>query len=145
MSVFVDTGVFYAQHDEDAGRHEEATAAMRRVVEGEFGRPLTTDYVYSETVTLALSRFSDPDTALGAGDRVLGRNGYPDVVNLVVVDSDLFDAATDLHRRYSDQGLSFADATTVALVERRDVDRVLAFDDDFDGLVNRIDPSSVDS
>lgn len=61
MSVFVDTGVFYAHHDEDAPRNDSASTAMEAVVDGEFGQLLTSDYVYDETVTLALSRFEDPE------------------------------------------------------------------------------------
>ena len=34
MSVFVDTGVFYAHHDTDAERHEAAVEAFDRVLEG---------------------------------------------------------------------------------------------------------------
>ena len=39
--------------------------------------------------------------------------------------------------------MSFTDATTVALAERRGIDRVLSFDDDFDGIVPRLDPATV--
>jgi hypothetical protein len=46
----------------------------------------------------------------------------------------------DAFRRYNDQELSFTDAVTVALCERRGIDAVLSFDDDFDGLVERVEP-----
>jgi predicted nucleic acid-binding protein len=39
--------------------------------------------------------------------------------------------------------LSFTDATTVALVERHGIDAVLSFDDDFDGIVERVDPADL--
>lgn len=32
MSVFVDTGVFYADHDLAASRHEDAAQALRTVI-----------------------------------------------------------------------------------------------------------------
>jgi predicted nucleic acid-binding protein len=54
-----------------------------------------------------------------------------------------FESAVKTFERYDDQPLSFTDATTVALVERHDVDRVLAFDDDFDGIVDRLPPEHV--
>lgn len=71
MSCFVDTGVFYAHHDGDSPRHDVASAAMEAVIDGHFGRLVTSDYVYDETVTLVLSRFSDPVQAREAGDRIL--------------------------------------------------------------------------
>lgn len=61
-------------------------------------------------------------------------------MQLAFVGRETFNAAVDTFQRYDDQGLSFTDATTVTLVERRDVDHVPTFDDDFDGLVDRIDP-----
>lgn len=35
------------------------------------------------------------------------------------------------------------DATSIALCRRHDVDAILSFDDDFDGLVDRLDPADV--
>lgn len=144
MSVIVDTGVLYAYHDEDANRHEVALEAMKAVVSGKFGRPIVTDYIYGETVTLTLSNTSDPARAVDVGDRLLGRDGNQAIFDLVVVDRTLFETARETHSRYSDQGLSFADAVSVALVERGDADRLLAFDDDFDGVVERVDPQYVE-
>lgn len=49
----------------------------------------------------------------------------------------------EIFERYDDQDLSFTDATIVALVRRHDIDCILSFDDDFDGLVDRVDPSTI--
>lgn len=143
MSVFVDTGVFYAHHDRDSGRHETSRAAFERVLDGELGRPYTSDYVYDETVTLMRSRTGDVRDAIGVGRRIRGVEDSPDVVGLLHVSEDAFAAAVDVFERYDDQPLSFTDATTVALVDRHDVDSVLSFDDDFDGVVDRIAPADL--
>jgi len=45
--------------------------------------------------------------------------------------------------RDDDQELSFTDATTVALAERHGIDRVLSFDDDFNGIAPRLDPATL--
>lgn len=52
-----------------------------------------------------------------------------------------FDDAIRILPRSPDRALSFTDATTVALVRARGIDHVLSFDDDLDGLVDRVDPS----
>nr|WP_281244049.1 PIN domain-containing protein [Halobiforma haloterrestris] len=62
---------------------------------------------------------------------------------MVRVSAVIFDDAVDLFERYDDQALSFTDATTVALCRRHGIDAVMSFDDDFDGIVERIDPESV--
>ena len=57
MSVFVDTGVFYAHHDTDASRHGVAVAALNGVLrDAAYGRVLTSDDVYDEVVTLTHRR-----------------------------------------------------------------------------------------
>ncbi|MFC7076964.1 hypothetical protein [Haloarcula halophila] len=47
------------------------------------------------------------------------------------------------HETYADHELSFTDATTVVLVEQHDIDAVPSFDDDFDGIVDRLEPTAV--
>jgi len=143
MSVFVDTGVFYADHDRGAPRHDVADAAMDALYRGEVGQPFTSDYVYDETVTLTLKRSGRFEAARAVGDRIQGAGEFVDAVSLVHVTPALFDTAVDAFERYDDQQLSFTDATTVALVEDRDIDAVLSFDDDFDGIVERIDPEDL--
>lgn len=39
MTVLVDTGVLYADHDTDATRHEAASSALEAVYDGEYGLP----------------------------------------------------------------------------------------------------------
>lgn len=139
MSVVLDTGVLYAHHDTDAPRHETAQAAMRAVAEGAYGRPYVTDHIYDETVTLTQARTGRHEDATLVGRHL--RDG--DLFRLVVCDRTLFESAVAVFERYDDHGLSFTDATTIALLEDRGIDHVLAFDDDFDGIVNRLDPAEI--
>lgn len=141
MSVIIDTGVFYAVQNERAANHDAAEAALSRVFTGEFGRPYTTDYVYDETLTLVRERTNSFREASTVSSRILGRNEYPDIIEVIHVSETLFDRAVATFERYHDHSLSFTDASTIALVEERDFDAVLAFDDDFDGLVRRLDPN----
>ena len=143
MSVFIDTGVFFAQHDEAAARHETATTAMQAVLEGRFGKPYTSDYVVDEAITLTRKRTGNYEDARAIGQRILGRGNYPDRIELMTVTPDLFENTLDTFAMYSDHSLSFTDASTITVVERNDLDGVLSFDDDFDGLVERIDPATV--
>jgi hypothetical protein len=143
MSVFVDTGVFYAHHDTDASRHAVGVTALDRVLRSaEHGRVMTTDYVYDEVVTLTHRRTGRIADAIEVGRRIRG-DGYPDAVELLHSSPILFDDAVETYERYDDHGFSFTDAMTVAMIERHDVDAVLSFDDDFDGVVDRLAPESL--
>lgn len=141
MTVLVDTGVLYADHDEDATRYEHARRAIDAALGGQYGQPFVSDYLYDETVTLTLQRAASFEAARTIGRRIRGVGDYPDAFELVHLTESDFDAAVETFEQYHDQSLSFTDATTIALVERRGFDGVLSFDDDFDGLVERFDPA----
>ncbi|WP_331235257.1 type II toxin-antitoxin system VapC family toxin [Natronorarus salvus] len=143
MSVFVDTGVFYAHHDRDVPGHVSATNALEHLVSGRHGRLYTSDYVYDETVTLARTRTGRSDDAKAVGDGIRGADPYPDTIELLHLTEELFGRSILLFERYDDHALSFTDASTVALTEYHGIDRVLSFDEDFDGLVDRLDPTEV--
>lgn len=143
MSVFVDTGVFYAHHDRDASRHEVAMDALSTVLSSpEYGHVMTSEYVYDEVVTLTYKRTGDIHDGLEVGRRIRG-DGYPSAIELLHSTSTLFDRAVDVQETYADHALSFTDAMSVAMVEHHGVDGLLSFDDDFDGIVTRIPPESI--
>lgn len=142
MTVLVDTGVLYADHDIDATRHETASDVLDSVYDGEFGQPYVSDYIYDEAVTLTLKRGSF-ETAKRLGNRMRGADSYPKTYDLLRVSDARFADAIEVFEQYDDQRLSFTDATTVALAQHHGIDHILSFDDDFDGLVSRIDPLEV--
>lgn len=143
MTVLVDTGVLYADHDTDATRHEVAAKALDAVYDGELGQPYISDYVFDEAITLARTRTGSFASAKRLSDRLRGHNEYPRAFEMLHVSTAVFADAVTVFERYDDQQLSFTDATIVALTERRAIDRVLSFDDDFDGIVRRTDPAEL--
>lgn len=144
MSVFVDTGVIFAHHDVDAGRHDVATNALGEVLRStEYGHVMTSDYIYDEAVTLTFRRTGRMADAIALGRRLRGVDPYPAAIDLLHVSESLFNEAVELFEEYAEHGLSFTDVMTISFVEHHGIDAVLSFDDDFDGLVNRVSPSSV--
>jgi len=145
MSVFVDTGVFYAAFDKNASRHADARGGLSAVLQdASYGQVMTSDYVYDETVTLTYQRTGSIDRAIAVGERLRSTDDGLDAVTMHHITESVFCEAIDAFERFDDHGLSFTDATTVALADRHDVDIVLSFDDDFEGLVDeRRDPASI--
>lgn len=143
MSVFVDTGILYAAFDSAATRHQTARSALTAVLtDAKYGRTITSDYVYDETVTLTLRRTGSTQRAISVGKKLRSTDGA-NAVSMIHVTEPLFDAAVNAFERYDDQRLSFTDAVTVAIVDTPRADRVLSFDDAFDGIVPRLDPATV--
>ena len=143
MSVFVDTGVFYAHHDIDASRHAVGAEALTEVLRSpEYGRVMTSDYIYDEAVTLTQMRTGDVEAGLELGRRIRG-DGYPSAIELLYSSQSLFDCAVTIQQAYADHELSFTDAFSVAMIESNDIDCLLSFDDDFDGVVDRLAPETL--
>jgi hypothetical protein len=140
MSVFVDTGVFFAHHDTDADRHGDAVSAFDALLDGRYGQPYTSDYVLDETVTLTRVRSGSFEASSTVASRITGEDPFPKVFEMIHVEPDDVRASLETFRRYGDQNLSFTDASSVHLCESRGIDAVLSFDDDFDGLLERIEP-----
>ena len=67
MTVLIDTGVLYADHDLDATGHEAAERALTAVFDGVFGQPYLTDDIFDEAVTVALARTGSHDAAVSLG------------------------------------------------------------------------------
>lgn len=143
MTLLIDTGIFYAFQNKRARQHDAAEKALTKTLRGEFGRPFTSDYVYDETVTLVRARTGKFSEAKTVGRRILGKSGYPHVIKMIHVTEEIFEMAQEVFERYRDHKLSFTDATTLALVESYGIDSVLSFDADFDGLVDRLDPTTL--
>ena len=143
MSVFVDTGVFYAHHDTDASRHAVGAEALTEVLRSpEYGRVMTSDYIYDEAVTLTQMRTGDVEAGLELGRRIRA-DGYPSAIELLYSSQSLFDCAVTIQQTYADHELSFTDAFSVAIFESNDIDYLLSFDDDFDGVVDRLAPETL--
>lgn len=140
MSVFVDTGVIVALLNERDPRHGDARSAWGDVLAGRHGRAFTSDYVLDEAVTLARRRTRSHEAGVRVLDFLLGRNETPRYLDLLMVTGPLLRSAIQVFERYGDKELGFTDAATVALVQKRHIDRVLSFDRDFDGVVPRVEP-----
>jgi len=76
MTLCIDTGVLYADHDLDASRHETASAALDAVFDGAFGQPYLSDYLYDEAVTLTLKRGGSFAPAQQLGAKLRGVDPY---------------------------------------------------------------------
>lgn len=109
MSILVDTGVLYADHDTDASRHDTASKALEAVYDGEFGQPYVSEYVYDEAVTLTRRRTGDFDAAATLGKRIRGEDPFPSAFELHSVPPQTFEGAIETYEQFDDQALSFTE------------------------------------
>jgi len=137
VSLFLDTGILVAFLNPLDARHRTARALLDKAMRGEWGRVVTSDFVFDESVTLALARTRRPEAAVRMGDLILGTGPGGRFVDLAYVSPRAFLRAWALFTRLATRGLSFTDCTSLELMRSLDIDAIASFDSDFDGLVPR--------
>ncbi len=111
-----------------------AVELLKKALKGEYGEPYTSDYVFDEAVTVALVRTGSPRIALDIGNFILSSRK----LKILYVDKAVFKEAWSIFAKYSSKGLSFTDATTVALMRFYGINYIMSFDKHFNGIVPRI-------
>ncbi len=123
MSIFVDTGAWYAVADRSDGHHD---AASRFYLERAPARDLvTSDLVVAETWALLAAHLGRPAALTFWGTL---RDLQVPILTLDPVD---LEAAWRIAQAFSDQDLSFTDCASFALMERRGIAEAFAFDAHF--------------
>jgi hypothetical protein len=102
-----------------------------------------TDDIHDETVTLTLRKTGSHRDARKVGRRLRGVGELPELVRFQHCSPSVFDAAGTIFDKLHDQQLSCTDVSTIAFLRENDVDAILSFDDDFDGIVDRLDPGDL--
>lgn len=129
MAVLVDAGVwigFYNQKDEF---HEKAVALMKELDSGQYGALFSTDYLFDESVTYCLVRYSI-DKSLLIGEAI------QNTTEMARVTDYMFNNAWDLFKRdkinaQKEKTLSFTDCTTIVLAKLLNIEHVATFDGRF--------------
>ncbi len=134
MAVFIDTGALVAARNADDKRHERAKELLKEALEGKYGTIYTSDYVINEATTLALVRTGDPELAVDVGEFALESPR----IRILQVERGDFKATWEKFKSFVEKGLSFTDCSTIHLMEKNRIEKVMSFDSDFDGLVERM-------
>ena len=120
MSIFIDTGIFYALLDEKDINHIDALAIMTHILEGKFGKAVTTDYVILETTLLLKTRIG-PKVVKSFLD-FLEESG----ITTIIVDKETFEKTLKLVKKHP-KSLSICDAPTLTILEDWNINNLATF------------------
>jgi len=134
MTAFIDTGIFVALRNADDENHQQAKELMKKALKAEFGRIYTSDYIIDEAITTALVRTRRHDLALDIGKYIIES---PRITKLWTT-KEIFEPAWQKFQTLKDKPLSFTDCTTLAHIQKNQINQILSFDSDFDGLLQRV-------
>ena len=120
--IFVDTGAWFASMVPSDANHPAAVAWVKQNKDS----LITSDYVFSETVTLLLAR-NQRAQAEAFGLAILGGR----LATLHVIGLDEINAAWQVFQHYRDKEWSFADCTSKVLIEQLGITTAFSFDHHF--------------
>ena len=135
--IFVDTWGFKAFIDRKEPRHEDVVAVLRENwLKNDF--VYTSDYILDETITLISCRCAFDE--LKRFVKVFNEARQAGYFNLLrVVECD-FEAAVDLKLKLADKPrISFTDCTSVVLMKKHGVDKVVTEDKHFGWIDGKIE------
>ena len=137
MAILLDTGFFVALNNLDDVHHKRAVAMLRDLVSGEYGQRVTLDYVLDEAVTATWVRTKDKHVVASVYQLLMGKNA---VAFLMPFSITRLPQAWASFEKYSqkDRPLSFTDCCLICFAEERNIDLILSFDSEFDGILKRI-------
>jgi predicted nucleic acid-binding protein len=123
--ILLDTSFLVAYFNQGDENHQKATKIIKDVVEKKFGTTYITDYIFNETVTVALMRMKDLHKATRIGDYMLR------ALETIRIEEDMFLDAWQIFRSQKGTRLGFTDCTTIATMRHHGIDNVATFDEDF--------------
>jgi hypothetical protein len=123
VKVLLDTSALLALFDRGEDRHRQARDCLEDLAAAKL---VVSDYILDEALTRWLTT-GRSGPGLAFVDALLRSPRH----ELVFVDRPVFDLAMKKARKYSDQGLSFTDCTSIVLVEALHLAGVFAFDEGF--------------
>ncbi len=126
MAIVIDSSVFCAFFNNRDVHHQQSVSLLKEILSQKYGRAFLTDYIFDETVSVALRR-GDKNSALDAGRFLLHSEFL-----LAKIDPPLFEEAWAFFQKLD--GFSFTDCTILAFMKAFDIAHVATFDKAFHAI-----------
>jgi predicted nucleic acid-binding protein len=124
--ILVDSGAWYALSDNQERHHIAAVALFGRLMKGEFGGILTSDFILDETYTLLRMRLG-----LSAVRALRDLQAKSSSLQVLRVSDHDFGRALDLMLAHEDKRWSFTDCTSFTLMKDLELVNAFTFDRNF--------------
>ncbi len=124
--IFVDTSAWLALADAHDRDHAPAIEFRRRIVRGEYGKQVTTNYVMTETVTIIRRRIGLAPAMALANAVAAGK-----AVGLFWVEPVLHREAIEMMAAHADKSWSVTDCASFVIMHALGIRDAFAFNRDF--------------
>ncbi|MHA1974243.1 MAG: type II toxin-antitoxin system VapC family toxin [Candidatus Hodarchaeales archaeon] len=121
--IFVDTGAFYASKVKNDINHASANKIERKILQGEFGRIITTNYIFDELITLLRGRIHYKEL-IKIGDAI---KNSPNIQIICILEA-IEDKAWDFYKKNQDKDYSFTDCTSFVVMNSLNIKMAFTYD-----------------
>lgn len=128
MSILIDSSILCAYANSRDVHHQNAMKIIENVIAKKYGSCITTDYIFDETVTVAM-RKSDKKIAIEIGNFLLNSEIF-----IAKIDSLIFQKAWEFFQ--NTDSLSFTDCTSAAFMQMFGIKVIATFDRGFKQVKN---------
>lgn len=137
MTVILDTSVLAAFVNPRDPLHRAARSILARASGGELGKPVTSEHILIEGLTLLQRRAGRVEVSRRFSSLFTGAKGAPALVHPLRTGREELGRAIDMHFTLFAKKLSVTDCVLLVLAEDMRAP-IASFDAGFDGLVERI-------
>lgn len=124
--VFIDTGAWYALKNRNDPDHDNVVSFFKQLPSAGI-ICYTSDYVIDESITLTRMRLNNHQVASALAKELLSETA----AKTIYAAPHYLPRALQIFIKYSDQGFSFTDCTSFAIMEELQIEEALAFDRHF--------------
>ena len=135
--ILIDTSFFIAFINSRDRNNSRAKVIMQELFDGIYGLRITLDYVLDEAITTTWVRTKNQQMVEKMYQLINGRNSSFD---LRLVDIKLIDDTWINYQKYFSvkKPISFTDSMLISFAKKNNVNQIVSFDNEFDGILNRI-------
>ncbi len=136
MSTFLDSCFFVALLNTRDEKHDNAKKLLKMLKKAKYGSLITTDYVVDEVFTTIWGHTHRKDLVINAYKLTCQK---PEFVQFKKIEDKHFGISWKKWKQLAEwpkKPLSFTDCTILAFIESENIEFLVTFDDEFDGLTN---------
>jgi len=128
VTHFADSSFFVALLNKRDHHHKKAQEIFSDVLNGKYGKLVTSDYILDEGMTVTRQKTKDYEAAMKAG-RMIKDSAYTKMTYIIKV---YVEDAYKSYKEHTDKTLSFTDWTSYHVIKFKGLSGIISFDEDFD-------------
>ncbi len=136
--ILIDTNVFVSFLNKRDKNHQRAIELVRQALSGDFGNRYTISEVFTEVSTVLFRKTKNMNIVKKAwdlmysSDRSWGKT--------IIITKDHIEKAWKIFQSYTTikKPLSLVDCLLIAVARNLEIVKIISFDDEFDGILERI-------